>query len=504
MKNSLWPYWLLFAAVFVYSLWAASVGFWHSILDEHSFRQAQTAITAHFLAAGGPFFRYETPVLGAPWSIPFELPVYQWIVVKFSWLSSLPIEQSGRVVGRAFFYLMLLPLHSILLSLGMSARGRIATLTIFLLSPVYLFWSRTFMIESTATFFGLAYLALALRTFGQRKNVFLLWALALFGALAGSVKVTTAFCFFVLAGLAFLYYARPALQNRTLWRRKATEFFFAFVLPGIAALAWIKFTDAQKMLNPLAEFIRSDSLRVWNFGTLAQRLSGDFWYMIFRKVIHDSIGHRSTWILSMVLLPLLPAKHLKLALACGLAFLLAPLAFTNLHIVHNYYWMANGIFLVGYLGFVIEGLWQSTRHRWAPYAGIFLFLFAIAHEYRHFQQLLPWQNTNNYLFADLAAPLAEIVPEKDAIVILGSDWYPAVPYAAKRRALMIRKNDVPVGSPRFLEALALVKRDGREVKAIVDCQGGDVLKTVEKEMQAALPYDPKHVYLGSCRIYRTL
>src|SRR5947199_7995289 len=36
------------------------------IADLHQFRQTQTAITAYWLANGGPWLAYETPVLGYP------------------------------------------------------------------------------------------------------------------------------------------------------------------------------------------------------------------------------------------------------------------------------------------------------------------------------------------------------------------------------------------------------------------------------------------------------
>jgi len=44
------------------------------LLGMHSFRQTYTAITAYWLMQGSPWFHYETPVLGAPWSIPYEFP----------------------------------------------------------------------------------------------------------------------------------------------------------------------------------------------------------------------------------------------------------------------------------------------------------------------------------------------------------------------------------------------------------------------------------------------
>ena len=56
------------------------------------------------------------------------------------------------------------------LLLGLRLQHRLIALSFLLLSPLYLFWSRTFMIESTALFFSVAYLALAVRFIGERER----------------------------------------------------------------------------------------------------------------------------------------------------------------------------------------------------------------------------------------------------------------------------------------------------------------------------------------------
>src|ERR1700722_9222047 len=50
------------------------------LLGMHSFRQTQTAITSYWILRGSPWLAYHTPVFGAPWSIPFEFPMYQLLV----------------------------------------------------------------------------------------------------------------------------------------------------------------------------------------------------------------------------------------------------------------------------------------------------------------------------------------------------------------------------------------------------------------------------------------
>src|SRR5258708_806650 len=70
-----------------------------SLIDRRSFRQTQTAISVRAMLDGGPWLAYETPVLGQPWSIPFEFPTYQWLVALTELATHLPIDQAGRVVS---------------------------------------------------------------------------------------------------------------------------------------------------------------------------------------------------------------------------------------------------------------------------------------------------------------------------------------------------------------------------------------------------------------------
>lgn len=91
--------WALGALSICFSLWAVSVGWYHSIFDFHGFRQAQTAISANSILYGGPILHYETPVLGPPWSIPFEFPLYQVLVALLAKLLSSPLDQTGRFVS---------------------------------------------------------------------------------------------------------------------------------------------------------------------------------------------------------------------------------------------------------------------------------------------------------------------------------------------------------------------------------------------------------------------
>ncbi len=86
----------------------AMVGWQSRNLPGVEYRQAQTAISAYFIKESRDFsLAYPTPVLGKPWSIPLEFPLYQWTAVAVSDVTGLGLTKAGRVVSLACFYLML-------------------------------------------------------------------------------------------------------------------------------------------------------------------------------------------------------------------------------------------------------------------------------------------------------------------------------------------------------------------------------------------------------------
>ena len=102
-----------------FSFYTTSIGFHNTLFDFHGFRQTQTAISADSILHGGSFLRYETPVLGPPWSLPYEFPLYQGAVAVLAKIFSTPLDQTGRFVSIFFYYLCFFPLASILSLVGL-------------------------------------------------------------------------------------------------------------------------------------------------------------------------------------------------------------------------------------------------------------------------------------------------------------------------------------------------------------------------------------------------
>jgi hypothetical protein len=152
------PHCLLFLTCLVCFLCASAIGWQNTILDgDHGFRQTQTAISAAAMVGQPPKLAYDTPVLGPPWSIPFEFPIYQWTVAGLVTVFHRPLAPTGRAVGVAFFLMTLVPAWCLLRACGFGKGSGLVILAMLLASPFYVFWSRTFMIESTALFFTTSY-----------------------------------------------------------------------------------------------------------------------------------------------------------------------------------------------------------------------------------------------------------------------------------------------------------------------------------------------------------
>lgn len=66
------------AAFFASAFWLGTLQ--RPLIDQHEFRQTQTALGALFMQPGlGGLLNYQTPVLGSPRSIPFEFSLFQWL-----------------------------------------------------------------------------------------------------------------------------------------------------------------------------------------------------------------------------------------------------------------------------------------------------------------------------------------------------------------------------------------------------------------------------------------
>lgn len=453
----------------LYAVVAASVGWGNSLNDAHSFRQSQTATTALYLV-GAPFrLAYETPILGKPWAIPMEFPLYQLIVARIVDLTGGPLDQTGRFVSLIFFLLVNLPLHRLLRSTGVSAAHACLPLILFTISPFYLFWSRTFMIESTALFFSVAYLAACVEAAAGKRRWVAIAVLA--GATAAAVKVTTFAVYLVIVvawvGLRVVGRWTRDRDDRAL-REGVARLATMTAIPFATAVAWVRFTDDIKAANPLAAaYLTSGAVSPWTYGTVGQKCSWDVWAVVVGR-FPGVIGLQTlAWGLFavVVVVTLVHRRRWRETVACAAAALIAPAIFTNVHYVHSYYLIANGIFVVMAMGYAIVGLLEDPRRR---RVGVGLSCAAVAVAVLGYRAYcLPILLEHDEGIRDAGEFIRSATPEGSVVICLGSEWSPLVSYYARRRALNLPVDPAGGDVHDALVDAAIDALEDEEVGAIV-------------------------------------
>ncbi len=459
--------WVVLAGAFVEWIRSMSVGFSMPLLDHHAFRQTQTAISAYWIAHGGPLLAYETPVFGAPYAVPFEFPLYQWIVAGIHRLAGTPLDATGRSVSIAFFLASLLPFYRLMREFEVPPGAARLSLAIYLAAPLHLFWTRAFLVESTALFFSIAMLqagvtCLRERSLGRRA----IW-LGVASVAAFLVKVTTAFGWSAALGLFFVVTFVGDRERRKRLAYYAAFAAVAFVLPAVPLLAWTRYADALKGANLLAgDFITSAALRDWNFGTWEMKTSAITWRVLWDRTMVEAFGTSLTFVAFVPVAALLSRRLLPLlALLSGILATYA--VFTNLHAVHDYYQYATGAFVLGAVGIgfgAAEG--HAARFRWLlPLATVAAVLTGVRHETETYR---PGRAGPDLRALETASYVKERTRPDELIVVYGDDWSSVIPYYAERRAVMNRWNHGPE-VPAFRETLERSRRRGHTVGAVLFC-----------------------------------
>ena len=448
-------------------MWGSFVGFHHSIFDFHGFRQAQTAISAEFMEHGGQFLRYQTPVLGPPWSIPFEFPLYQKIVAAISEHFRVRLDETGRAVSIAFFYLCFLPLASILKRLRYAPVQILAVLSLFAVSPLYIFVSRLFMIESMALFLSLMYVDMifGLVTGDRPWQYRYMFLAAIFGSLAGVVKVTTFAAFFLLGAAVGMWQLWKAYRNRSLPRsRIAAVILLGGLLPLSFTVWWTLFAGTVRAQNPLCVSILGKGLDLnWNFGTLAERLHPANYALLMHRIAGQAGSLPLLLLLGVVYAIVVRRWNAAALVSLGL-YITAPMIFFHLHLIHEYYPYSSAIFLVVSAALLVADLLSLPgRRAWLGFA--FLVAMIATCVVRYQGGFYQTQRRNAPGRPGAAAIIDRTTNPDDVIVITGLSWSSELPYQSRRRAI----TDFSVAYPFDPLAAVISNQGAQTIPEVVVC-----------------------------------
>lgn len=470
-SKSLFAIWITTFFAFVYSLYFVISTSTQSLLDLHSFRQSQTALGAFWLKDSSSWLQYQVPVIGYPWSIPFEFPTYQILVHYFAIIFGLPLVQTGRLLSYLFLLLLIFPLQMLIKDLKLPKAVLPLVLLFLLTSSDYLYWSRTFMIETTALFFTIFAIAISVRYVNKPKISTFVLTLFL-GILAGLTKSTTALSFlFFLSSLItyFLILKRKELRKRISAIVGVSSILF---LTTLVALRWIQYSDSVKSLNLNARALTSTALKGWNYGTLDQRFSTKFWFdLILQRTLLGNLGAGIGLIIIIIFLVTKSEPRLKAIVAFLLIMFLIPLfVFTNLHLVHWYYQVSCQVYLFLALA-IIFGYWIDRSKKNSQIIAVVSAILVAAINLSVFGvKFLGYAEKDYSVKNSQILSVADFVKNHtasdDVILIYGQDWSSALAFAAERKSATL-----PSWMPGYLESYTNPKSlfNGKSPAAIVDC-----------------------------------
>ena len=425
----------LFLACLAFHFWGVGVGWGHKDLPGVEFRQAQTAISAYFIKLENNFsLAYPTPVLGKPWSIPMEFPLYQWTVVVVGKVTGLGLTKSGRAVSIACFYLGLPALFLLLARWRVAPSRRWLVLAVVLTCPLYIFYARAFLMETMALMFALWFWVAYERAVAGRSYLWLVLAIVA-GTGAGLVKVTT----LILYTLPLIFWSLRRLwvaRTDGTWRTEFKWMISIVLVPMLATWWWLRLADATKALNPMADFLNSESLRDFTLGTNETRLSLKMW-----AAKAQIVSERLTWLPAIIgsalLAVLLRGARWREILLCAGLFGSALLLFPVLYAMHDYYYVANTVLLLVAMGLVLVAIVESVWPRWMVSLAISTVISGQVYEY--FGYYYVGQTVQALEGNRLTQALRALTRRDEYVIITGQDWNSMTPYYSQRRALMLLK-----------------------------------------------------------------
>ena len=456
---------VLFCAALATHFHFATMNWRFQFMAGHEFRQTQTALISYYIDQENNFsIDYSVPLVGKPWVLPLEFPLYEWSVVALSRATHLPQFQAARTISLTCFYLTLPALYLLFGQLGLSRPRRLLALACTLVCPVYIFYARAVLIDPMALLFAVWFLAAFVRAMQTRRwRWFVLCALC--GTAAGLIKSLVWFVWVVPAA---------AYGAWCLWRgyrtagwptaaRTAAWGLGSMVVPVAATLWWAGHTDAAKINHASAYIFTSHNLAYHNYGTfsLATRFSGEVWRTLFVRWQESILP---AWALGLIVLPALVfLRSMRWHIAGAVAFFLVaqqliPLAYAY----QDYYFYACAAFATAAIAFTCHGLLDSRLPRWLSAPLLLLPLAALLGNYgRGYYHDQAVQSPGG---SGITESLKSYTPQKSVIIVAGADWSAIIPYYSQRKALMIRN-----GLENDYEYLERALRDlaDEEVSALV-------------------------------------
>jgi hypothetical protein len=421
------------------------------LVEWNLFRQTQTALTSYWMIEEGWRFPYQTPVVGYPWELPFEFPIYQSIVALIAWVTSFSLDAVGRLVSFSFLLACAWPAFQIARRLELPRDVAWVFCALLWSSPLYLFWGRTFTIETAAVFFSLATIPYSLDLHDVRPPYRSAALFALFGSLAMLQKITTAFPVLLVMALVLVLDHIRLNGWRLPARNKLGLVAVVFLIPLAIGIAWTRYADHVRGQNFFGQTTTFAVQSWYYFGELRDRLSLDrletvFWDRVVEKNVAGFLG----LFLIAVAFIWTDRRTKAILFICLILFATPILTFFQVHWFIEYYQTASALFLLAALAIAtVVGLREVTsRHSAAPLAATVLVaanFFYFSTGYGHYlNRTLDASHTRALAVGDV---IQRYTAEDSAILVFGLlsndaaepvvSWSSEIAYYSRRKAFTV-------------------------------------------------------------------
>lgn len=331
------------------------------------------------------------------------------------------------------------------------------------------------MIETFTVFLAMTSLYFCHRMIDSKG--WLSFALALLFSLACALSKITTYPAFAFIACVFILIELWKYKKAN-WLAIARLSLVMFVSVLITYI-WVKYTDSIKVENPFGVSLTSSSLTHWTYGPFEQRFSTQFYEQILSKRIIPGIFGSMFSLCIVGILFVIAGRNLKYLFILGvLTFLVPVFLFSNLFYSHNYYFVANGIFLLFAITSVLHGI--EFKFEWIRIVILLVLLYSMLSSLNisgiRYNLYNPYIKTGEYV--------KQNTEENSFVIVIGLDWSSEIHYYSKRKGLAVpywltdEAKEILVNNPSDLmgglelSAIVWVPRDDSKMQEILE----DVLK----------------------------
>lgn len=448
-KNKHYGSGLLFFVIAVLVALRILLFFYHfdyPVIDQSAYRQAHNMmIIRQYIREGTnlllPKLDYiETGgyVHGGLGYAMLEFPLYQGIVAflcrpfnDYPDIFARLVSILSTIVSGLFLFLISRKFFSDRISMLASS--------IFMFTPLVIFYSRAIMMEPLIMMFNLVALYLYIRWID--KGGLLLWSLAvIFGCLAFLHKPVYALVIFI----TILFYQHQKKGIKGLFD---LDFILAMSTTAIITCMWFAHGSVINSLFPSHFMITFKSLRTWYFGSVSQRLSILYYLRIVARsaIFIFGIFGIILFIVSFRKWTATP-RIFRIWLLSSIAYIFA---FITLNAEHDYYQYPlipiASIFQAIGIEEIIEHVKERKNRRNLLLAGIVLFLFSV-----NIMLSMDRFKPKEYSFYDVSKISSQFIPKRSMVLFIADIMHPDYFYISDTKGYFMNLPDVDISGLKTL------------------------------------------------------